>query len=262
LAVQNRNPDDLFLLSFEPGKKDHIAPVISPNDFASMRQITLNPKTTRASLSNWWRGGGEPRALKPAELVFTDSGLYQILLGRALGSEDPVVSSCYVRYVDEEKRPGTLLADQVLYDVMNATFHQIGCSAAIWRSAIACPTMPIYRGEPLEVELTSKHPAERIGIVDPDWKAYLLPIEKSVGGIAAGVVSGIRILTGSEIARADSYQSAAASGIPAIQVHTKGGRVFTRSGWYIAMTVPGPRCDSITDVGACWIHYIDSRRSR
>ena len=76
--------------------------MISPNDFALMRQITLNPKTTRASLSNWWRGDGEPRALKPPELVFTDPGLYEILLERALGSEDPVASSCYVSYVDEE----------------------------------------------------------------------------------------------------------------------------------------------------------------
>ena len=52
-AVHGQDPDELFLLSFKPGKNDHIAPLIPPRKFASMRQITLNPKTTCGSLSNW-----------------------------------------------------------------------------------------------------------------------------------------------------------------------------------------------------------------
>lgn len=256
-AVHSKNPNDLFLLSFKPGKNDHIAPVIPPQKFASMWRITLNSKTTRGSMSNWWRGDEVPRALKPPELIFTDSGLYQILLGRGLGSEDPSVSACYVDYVNEEKQAGAVLPDQALFDLGHA-FDVGPCSARTFETAVTCPATTIHRGEKLALELKSEYPARRIGIVDPDWNTFLLPAVKD----AAHSFPGIRIVTGSETARAYSWESTALSGVPSVHIETKSGPIFTKSGWYVAVSVPGPRCDIATDVGACWIHYIDAPRPR
>jgi hypothetical protein len=258
-AVHSKN-HDLFLLSFKPGKNDHIAPVIPPQKFAAMRQVTLNTTTTRGSLSNLWRGEEVPRALKAPELIFTNSGLYEILLSLALGSEDAAYNGCDVYYINEEKQAGALLGDQALFGVMEDTFHQLACSASIWRSAIDCPTTPVYRGEMLALDLKSPYPASRIGIVDPGWNIYMLPVAKNLGPRAEGSFPGLRIIAGSESARAYSYQSAASPNVRSVHVDTRGGRVFRASGWYLAMPVPGPRCDSETDVSACWIHYIDAPR--
>lgn len=254
-AVHSKNPDDLFLLSFKPGKNDHIAPAIPPQKFASMRQIVLNPKTTRGSMSNWWRGYDVPRALKPPELIFTDSGLYQILLGRGLGSEDPSVSACYVDYINEEKKPGAVLPDQALFDLGHA-FDVGPCNARTFETAVTCPATTIHRGEQLALELKSECPARRIGIVDPDWNIFLLPAVKD----AAHSFPGVRLVAGSEAARAEAWESIPSYGTRSEHGETKGGPVFTKSGWYIAVSVPGPRCDIATDVGACWIHYINAPR--
>lgn len=254
-AVHSRDPDELFLLSFEPGRNDHIAPVIPPQKFALMHQITLNTATARGSLSNWWRGDEVPRVLKPPELIFTDFGLYQILLGRGLGSEDPAVSECSVDYVNQRKLPGAALETAALYGVRDSTFHHDICGARTFETAVSCPATTVYRGETLALDLVSDHPAGRIGIVDPDWNIYLLPAEKNAG---RGAPPGIRIVAGSETAVAYSYESAASYGVPSVDVQTKSGRAFTKSGWYIAISVPGPQCEAVTDVGACWIHYVDA----
>src|SRR5208337_2560956 len=113
-------------------------------------------------------------------------------------------------------------------------------------------------GEKLVLELKSKYPARRIGIVDPDWNTFLLPADKD----AAHSFPGVRIVAGSEAARAYSWESTALSGVPSVHIETKSGPIFTKSGWYIAVSVPGPRCDIPSDVGACWIHYIDGPRPR
>ena len=252
-SVQSKNPDDLFLLSFKPGKNDRTAPVVPPQKFAAMKQITLNPATARGSLSNWWRGDEVPRALRPPELIFTDSGLYQILLGRGLGSEDPSVDACDVDYVNEAKVAGAALPDPALYTV-GRSFETGPCNARTFETAVTCPATTIHRGDRLTLELKSKYPARRIGIVDPDWNAFLLPATQD----PAHSFPGVRIVAGSEIARADAWESIPSYGIRSVHVETKGGPVFTKSGWYIAIALPGPQCDIETDVGACWIHYIDT----
>jgi len=258
-VVAHPKADKLFLLTFEPGKNDRIPPVISPREFASMNQITLNTVTARGSAGTVWQGEEIPRALKPPESIFTESGTYQILLSRALGAEDAFFGACYVDYVDEEREAGTFLPKEVLSTVMNSTFSQLGCRATeAWGgsgSPITCPTTPLYKGEPLVLLLLSGRPARRIGIVDPDWNFFLLPAEKNPTEHGH---PGVRTIAGSESAKASSYESAPSSGSRPKHVQTKGGRVFTKSGWYIAMPVPGPRCDEPTDLDACWIHYIDA----
>jgi len=225
-----------------------------------MRQITLNPKTTCGSLSNWWRGKEVPRALKPPELIFTDTGLYQILLGRGLGSEDPSVADCSEYYVNEERQPGAPLEVEALYRVIDSTYRH-SCSARTYERAVTCPSTAIHRGEQLALELQSDNPADRIGILDLDWNFFLLPTETNPGPNPARSFPGIRIVAGSETARAYSWESTAAYAEPSVHIETKSGPIFTRSGWYIAIPVPGPRCDIVTDVGACWIHYIDTPHS-
>lgn len=222
-----------------------------------MRQIILNTTTALGSLSNWWRGDEVPRALKRPELIFTDSGGYQILLGAGLGSEDPAVDACYVDYVDEERRAGAILGNDARDAVMLNTFRQYACSARTLETAVTCPAKTLYQGDPLTLDLNSEQPASRIGIVDPDWNIFLLPVEKNS---RPGMPPEVRILAGAETALPYSYDSAALSGERSVHVETKGGRVFTKSGWYIAVSVPGPRCDRehTTDLGACWIHYLDT----
>ena len=251
----------LLLLSFKPGKNDHISPVISPQKFAAMRQITLNTATARGSYSNFWRGDEIPRALKPPELIFTKSGGYEILLGLAIGSEDAAFNACSVEYRNKERRPGAnlgddaILGDDVLYAVTNNTFGQNACNARTFDSAVTCPATTVYRGERLALNLDSENPAGRIGIVDPDWNIFLLPAENN----GYGAPPGINIFAGSETARAYSYDSAISSyGTRSEHVETKAGRIFTKSGWYIAVSVPGPKCDHLTDIGGCWIHYLDA----
>ena len=258
-AVHGQDPDELFLLSFKPGKNDHIAPLIPPRKFASMRQITLNPKTTCGSLSNWWRGREVPRALKPPELIFTDSGLYQILLGRGLGSEDPRVADCSAYYVNEERQPGAPLEVEALYEVIDSTYYH-SCSARTYERAITCPPTAVHRGERLALDLQSDNPASKIGIVDPDWQFFVLPTEKNPGPNPSRSFPGLRIVTGSETARPYSFDSTASYGIPSTHIETSSGRIFTKSGWYIAFPVPSTRCDIENDVGACWIHYINAPR--
>ncbi len=253
VAAHRQGRSNLFLLTFGPGKSDRIAPVIPPQKFAAMKQITLNPATARGSLSNWWRGREIPRALKPPELIFTDSGAYEILLGAGLGSEDANYDACYVDYVNEEKVAGAVLPDAALFAAHGA-FETGPCNARTFETAVTCPATTIHRGETLALELKSKYPARRIGIVDPDWNAFLLPATKD----PAHSFPGVRIVAGSEIARADAWESIPSYGIRSLHVETKGGAVFTKSGWYIAIAVPGPQCDIETDVGACWIHYIDT----
>jgi hypothetical protein len=258
--LSNPKPSKLFLLTFEPGKNDRTPPVIPPRKFAAMRQITLNTATARGSASNWWQGDEVPRAVKPPRRIFTNSGSYEILLGLALGAEDTESDSCWVDYVNEEKRPGAQLPqNDVLTDLMRDTFRQWGCGFKMPQRRITCPTTTIYKGETLALDLVSKHPAGRIGIVDPDWNLFLLPAEKHAG---QGAHPGLRIAAGSETARAYSYESAPDYLGRSVRVETKGGRVFTKTGWYIAMSVPGPLCDPGADVGACWIHYVDARAPR
>lgn len=198
------------------------------------------------------------RALKPPELIFTASGHYEVVLGLGLGSEDAAFNSCWVDYVDQEKHPGAPLKDQDLYEVMDNTFYPTSCGARTFEKAITCPATTVYRGETLALDLASDNPASRIGIVDPNWNIYLLPAEKNAGLGPSHASPGIRIVAGSETARASSYETAAMDGVRSRHIETKGGRVFTKSGWYIALPVPGPRCETVTDVGACWIHYVDT----
>ncbi len=87
------------LISFKPGPLDRIGPVMAPGVFAKMRQVKLSPAEARGSLSPPWRPD-RPRALKPPEKIFTESGPYEVVLGPALGEEDGEFDACWVRYFD------------------------------------------------------------------------------------------------------------------------------------------------------------------
>jgi len=88
-----------YLISFKPGPLDRIGPVIAPGVFAKMRQVKLSTAEARGSLSAPWRPD-RPRALKPPEKIFTESGSYEVLLGPALGAEDADFDACWVDYFD------------------------------------------------------------------------------------------------------------------------------------------------------------------
>jgi len=90
-----------YLISFQPGPLDRIAPVIAASAFASMRQVRLSTEA-RGSLSGPWLAD-RPRALKPPEKIFTQSGPYEVLLGPALGAEDSDFDACWVDYFDYPK---------------------------------------------------------------------------------------------------------------------------------------------------------------
>ena len=257
-ATARTKPGEVFLFSFNPGKNDDIEPVIPPEDFSSMRRIRLSTATARGSLSNLWRGDEVRRALKPPELIFTASGSYEVLLGAGLGDDDVPFGACWVEYIDHEKQSGAALEKEALGELMRSTFKQAGCEAKILETAVRCPATTVYRGEALALKLDSENPAGRIGIVDPDWNIFLLPAEKNSASDPSGVLTGVRIVAGYETARAVSYESAARYGERSKYVETKSGSVFAKSGWYIAISVPGPECDSAADVGACWIHYVDA----
>ncbi|HYA34022.1 MAG TPA: hypothetical protein VEF03_00310, partial [Candidatus Binataceae bacterium] len=203
-------------------------------------------------------GDEVPRALKPPELIFTGSGSYEFLLSPGIGGEVSTFGACWVTYVDEERRPGAVLQMDASFTATENTFHQDSCSARTWNDAVMCPATTIYQGDELALYLASRYPARRIGIVDPDWNIYLLPAEKD----PETGMPGIRIVAGSEAAQSYSYESAPDLLGRSVHVETKAGRVFTKSGWYIAVSVPGPQCDTTTDVGACWIHYVDRPHPR
>ncbi len=88
-----------YLISFKPGPLDRIGPVIAPGVFATMKQVKLSTAEARGSLSDPWRPD-RPRALRPPQKIFIQSGPYEVLLSPSLGEEDADFDACWVRYFD------------------------------------------------------------------------------------------------------------------------------------------------------------------
>lgn len=94
---------ELMMISFEPGPKDTIAPIIAPDMFRTMKQIKLLTTEARGSSSDFWHGSDVPRASGSPKPIFTETGLYEVLLGQAIGAEDADFDGCWVNYVDRPR---------------------------------------------------------------------------------------------------------------------------------------------------------------
>jgi len=104
-AIMNYQTDT-FLISFVPNTRrkyrDKIAPVIPDPEFARMKQIKILTSSARGSLWNSWGWNG-PRTLKPPQLIFTKSGLYDVQMGTPRGPEFEDFMACSVTYCDYAK---------------------------------------------------------------------------------------------------------------------------------------------------------------
>jgi hypothetical protein len=104
-AIMNYQTDT-FLISFVPNTRrkhrDKIAPVIPDPEFARMKQIKLLTSSARGSLWNSWGWNG-PHTLKPPQLIFTKSGLYDVQMGTPYGPEFEDFAVCAVTYCDYPK---------------------------------------------------------------------------------------------------------------------------------------------------------------
>jgi hypothetical protein len=96
----------LMMISFRPRPKDRFAPAVAPDVFRTMKKIKLGANVARGSGSYFWHGSELPRASGPPQLIFTSPGLYELLLGPAIGAEDEDFDGCWVRYVTRA-RPKT-----------------------------------------------------------------------------------------------------------------------------------------------------------
>lgn len=91
---------ELMMISFKPGPKDNIGPVIPPKVFRAMQRIELLTTAARGSPSDFWHGSDARRAARPPKSIFTNTGLYEVLLGPAIGAEDADFDGCWVDYID------------------------------------------------------------------------------------------------------------------------------------------------------------------
>ena len=103
---------ELMMISFKPGPKDKIAPVIAPNVFRAMKRIDLHSTTARGSPSDFWHGSDLPRGLGASRLIFINTGLYEVLLGPAIGAEDADFDGCWVNYINGPKPKSMLLSSR------------------------------------------------------------------------------------------------------------------------------------------------------
>ena len=100
---------ETLVVSFEPRPRDRIGPVIPPDRFAKMKRVELFTTEARGSVSRPWAGAQTPLALAPPKMIFTKTGLYEVLLDGDLGYDDADFAACWVDYNDS-LRPRTKTA--------------------------------------------------------------------------------------------------------------------------------------------------------
>ncbi len=91
---------ELLKISFKPGPKDTVVPVIAPGVFASMKRVTLPTTTAQGFPSHFWHGDDIPQAHGSPRLIFAKTGHYEFLLGLAVGAEDQDFDGCWVDYIN------------------------------------------------------------------------------------------------------------------------------------------------------------------
>jgi hypothetical protein len=98
---------EVLIISFKRALGDKFAPAIPPDVFRRMKQAELATITARGAPSGFWHGWDVPRAKGPTKPIFTVTGLYEVLLGPAIGAEDEDFDGCWVEYVDSLRPKST-----------------------------------------------------------------------------------------------------------------------------------------------------------
>ncbi len=93
----------LMMISFKPGPKDSIGPIVAPDVFRTMKRIELLTTSAQGYPSHFWHGSDVPHAAGSPKLIFTNAGLYEVLLGPAIGAEDADFDGCWVDYIDRPR---------------------------------------------------------------------------------------------------------------------------------------------------------------
>jgi len=101
-----------MVVSFKRRPEDKVDPVIPHNQFGKMRQIRLDTAKARGSVMKEWAHGGTPAVLEPPELIFTESGSYDVVVSSDIMAPHAEIDVCDLNYYDYPKPPISKRAEQ------------------------------------------------------------------------------------------------------------------------------------------------------
>jgi hypothetical protein len=90
------------IVSFTPLPEDKFAPMIPQEKFATLKHVDLLTTEAKGSPLIPNMKPNKPDALKPPELIFSESNDYAVLIGKNLryGDDSAIFSTCNVEYSD------------------------------------------------------------------------------------------------------------------------------------------------------------------
>lgn len=262
---------ELRMLSFQPGPKDKIPPVIPAEEFAKMKIFRLRTDTARGSPSDGWEGNCVPRVKGPPEPIFTVTGFYQVMVGYYLWERGYELGfgSCRVEYIDNPRpKPGDDdESPKACHPDAEAEMdRKVAELRAQSEYPISCEPLNLYKGDTLTVDLPVPHDDYEFGIShgvdDPELLMSFKPnppdtIAPAIPFDVFRKMKQVKILTTS------------AKGSPALGANTGPCRkrvdqppqlIFTASGDYGVEIGPSLAGEDPDMRGWCSIHYIDAPR--
>ncbi|HVA81196.1 MAG TPA: hypothetical protein VNF29_09750 [Candidatus Binataceae bacterium] len=111
LAISNAGGQKM-VISFKRRPEDKVDPVIPHDQFGRMQTIRLDTATARGSMINKWAHGGTPAVLDPPQLIFTESGSYDVVVSSDIMSPHAEIDVCDLNYYDYPKPPISKRAEQ------------------------------------------------------------------------------------------------------------------------------------------------------
>jgi len=99
LAISNADGQTM-LISFKRRPQDKVDPVIPQGEFGKMKQVRLATDKARGSVLEPWVEGKAAAVLKQPQLVFTETGNYDLIVGQDLKSPNSEIDVCDLYYYD------------------------------------------------------------------------------------------------------------------------------------------------------------------
>ncbi|MGH7778816.1 MAG: hypothetical protein ACREQR_03200 [Candidatus Binataceae bacterium] len=160
---------ELRMLSFQPGPKDKIPPIISANEFAKMKEFRLRTDTGRGSPSDGWQGACVPRVKGLPEPIFTLTGNYQVMVGYYLWERGSELGfgSCKVEYIDNPRpKPGEMPPYEACHpEAKTEENRKVAEMRAQSVYSIICKPKILHKGDTLTVNLPAPHDDYEFGIL-------------------------------------------------------------------------------------------------
>jgi hypothetical protein len=282
LAIGQDYFRDVYLLTFRPGPKDKIPPVIAPDVFARMTRLRLRTDRAVGSPADGWMGDCVPRVKGPPELIFTASGGYQVTVGYQLFSPgvdyEAPLPGCKVDYFDFRRpKPGQKpdyehLCHPGAEDARQRKDHEEVREEDRGMSVrLKCEPQVLYRGDTLTVDMLGPHDDDEFAIMrgvehpatasdyllmsfkpnPPDTVAPVIPFDKFRG------MKQVRIAT----TEAKGSPAWGGNDGPCFKrVDQPPQRIFTRSGEYAVAIGQSLGGLDEGEASSCVVHYIDRPR--